>query len=104
MAKHEAVRIIALVGKARQLALPVRRHQAKRVPAFRAPGVASALLLKHDVINPGAFEVPAHGKARLSAADDSHRMVCDGVKQRGIHWSSPSFSKPSTVTRLSGKL
>ncbi len=59
VANHETVGIVARVGKAWKLTLPIRRHQAKRVPAFGPPGMAGTLLLEHDVINPGAFEVPA---------------------------------------------
>jgi len=59
MANHETVGIVAFVRKARQLALPVGRDQAKRVPALGTPRMASALLLEYDMIDSDAFEIPA---------------------------------------------
>ena len=80
VAQHEAVRIGARVGIARQLALPVRRHQAERVPALRPPGMAGALLLEHHVVDATALEEPADRQAGLAGADDRHREVRDRVQ------------------------
>jgi hypothetical protein len=48
---HETGRIVAPIGKIRQLALPVRRHQTETVPAVLFPGVEPLVALKHDVID-----------------------------------------------------
>ena len=69
VAQHEAVRVRPAIGKARQLALPVRRDQAERIPALGAPGVAGALLLEHDVIDAALRQIPADREAGLAAAD-----------------------------------
>src|SRR6202030_39856 len=91
MANHKAMRIVAPVGKARQLALPVRRHQTERVPALGAPSMAGTLFLEHNVIYSRTLEVPADRQARLSAADDGHRMVRNGIRVRSVHGGSPSI-------------
>jgi hypothetical protein len=75
VAQHEAVRVAALIGEARQLALPVRRDQAEGVPALGAPGVPGAMFLQHHVVDAAAGEVPADRKPGLAGADHGNRMM-----------------------------
>ena len=67
---HEAERLRPAVGKARELALPVRRDEAERVPPSLTPLVADLVLLEDEVVDPPLLEAIAHGQARLPAADD----------------------------------
>ena len=53
---HEAVRVGAGIGMAGQLALPVRRDEAERVPPLVAPFVHARLLLEHDMVEPARLE------------------------------------------------
>ena len=72
---HEAVRITALVAPARQLALPVGRDEAERIPALRAPGVHEAALLDHEVVDAAQLQAVAQRQAGLAAADDDDAVV-----------------------------
>ena len=73
---HEAVgvgaAVGAVVGEARQAALPVGRDQAERIPARVAPLAEAALALEHHVLDTGLLQMPAHRQAGLAAADDHH--------------------------------
>jgi hypothetical protein len=51
VADHEAVRISALIGVAGELALPVRRNQAERVPTPYLPLVSDLVRLDDDVLH-----------------------------------------------------
>jgi hypothetical protein len=72
---HEAVRIVARVAPARQLALPVGRDEAERVPALRAPAVHEAALLDHQVVDAALLQAVAQRQAGLAAADDDDAVV-----------------------------
>jgi hypothetical protein len=58
-AQHEAVWIGPVVGKARELALPIRRDETEGVPALRAPCMSGALPFEHHVIDAALFQIPA---------------------------------------------
>ena len=75
VAQHEALRVIAGIGKAGKLALPVWRHQAERVPALRPPGVGDPVLLENDVIDVVLAQMMAHRESGLAAADDGDADV-----------------------------
>jgi len=72
---HEAVGIVARIGKAGQLALPVRRDEREAVPAFGAPRMADAMPLEHDVIDAVLLQAPTRGKPGLAGADDDRRNL-----------------------------
>ena len=73
--EHEAVGIVTVVGVARQPALPIRGHEAERVPALRAPRRRDAVALEHDVVDAAPGQLPARGKAGLAAADDDDAVM-----------------------------
>ena len=87
---HEAEGLLAGVRKARQLALPVRGHEAKRVPSPVAPLVPDAMLLEHDVVDAALLEAVAHREARLPAADDGDAAPRAGELEAhhgdGVSW------------------
>src|SRR5688500_15093409 len=61
-----------------QAALPVRRYQAERVPAFASPGMCDAVRLQHDVVEPALLQAVTDGEPGLAAADDDHGVVLGG--------------------------
>ena len=75
VADHKTIRIITSIRKAGQLALPIRRHEAERVPPPIHPVMGDAVTLQHNVINTALGEAAAHGQTSLSAADDHHRTL-----------------------------
>ena len=75
VATHEPLGVVAGVGKARQLALPVGGDEAKRVPPFGAPGVGDLVLLQHDVVKAPALQAIAHRQPRLATADHNYAVV-----------------------------
>ncbi|MCY1528078.1 hypothetical protein D9M68_631700 [compost metagenome] len=80
---HESVRIVAEVTPAGQLALPVGRDQAERIPALRAPAVHEAALLDHEVVDAALLQAMAQGEAGLAAADDDDAVVAASAKWIG---------------------
>jgi hypothetical protein len=64
--RHVAVRIRALIVKARQAALPVGSEQPQGVPAFAPPGVGHLSALKNDVVDRPVAEEVARGEARVA--------------------------------------
>ncbi len=67
--RHVAVGLRAVVGVARQAALPVGREQAQRVPALAAPGVRHLPALEHEVVDRPVGEEPARGEAGMAGPD-----------------------------------
>ncbi len=113
VSSHEAVRLRAVVRMAGELALPVRRHEAERVPALRAPGVRNAVLFDDHVLDAPTGELMAHRKAGLAAADhdDGNGRRKSGMahgsllkdrkrgRQKGlVHGKPHEGSKERTVT------
>jgi len=80
---HEAVRVVAVIGVAGQLALPVRRDQGKAVPAFVFPGVEGLVLFQHQVIDVVVAKPVTGGEAGLAAAHHDHRVVLSCEKGGG---------------------
>ena len=83
-ADHEAVRVgaaepaplvVPAVGEVRELALPVRRDQAERLPPVGLPGVADLVALEHEVVDPRLLQAAAHREAGLPATHDDHGPV-----------------------------
>ena len=72
---HEAMRVVACIGVAGQLALPVGRDQAEAVPALGAPAVQRSVLLEHHMAGADLLQVVAHRQAGLAAADDDDFVV-----------------------------
>jgi hypothetical protein len=72
--RHEPVRIGPVVGAARQLHGPVRRHETEAVPAI-TPGLADAAPLEDDVLDAAACELAADRQSGLAAADDHDASV-----------------------------
>jgi hypothetical protein len=72
---HEAVRVGPVVGMPRQRTLPVRRDEAKRVPALVAPRVGNGVLFEHEMIDARLLEEVAHREPRLPAAHDDHAVM-----------------------------
>ena len=85
--RHEAVGIRAFVAIAGQPALPVRRQQPQRVPAFAAPGVGHLAALEHHVIDRALGEAAARRQSGVPGADDDRRDVFDGELRRGCRCS-----------------
>ena len=67
VAFHEPVRVVAVVGKARKRALPVRGDQGEVVPARVLPLVCNRVTFQHNVFDSALSEVPTDRQARLSA-------------------------------------
>src|SRR5262249_23286824 len=65
-----AVRIVTGVAEARQPALPVRRQQPQRIPAFGAPRMRDLTALEDHVIDGAVRQAPAHGQAGVPRPDD----------------------------------
>ena len=75
--RHEAVGIVAVVTIAGQPALPVRRQQPQRVPAFAAPGVGDLAAFEHHVIDRALAEAAARRQPGVAGADDDCRDAFD---------------------------
>src|ERR1700722_18973756 len=75
MLHHEAMGIASVIRVPRQLALPVRRHEAEGVPSLLAPFVHDRFLLEHHMIDPGAREPIAGRQYGLPAADDDRAIT-----------------------------
>jgi len=67
--------VVAVVRVPRELALPVRRHQAEGVPAGVPPVVHEGVSLEDDVLDAVAHEVPAGRQAGLAATLDHRDLV-----------------------------
>src|SRR5262249_28610063 len=76
VARHEPVRVVAVVRVARQLHGPVRRDEAEALPA-PAPGLADPAALEHDVADAGAPQLVARREPGLPAADDDDVELLD---------------------------
>jgi hypothetical protein len=81
--RHVAVRIGAVVAKAGQAALPVRREQPQRVPALAPPGVRNFPALEHQMIDRPLGEAAARREAGMPGADDDRRDPFDDSAPRG---------------------
>ena len=77
VARHVAVRLVAVVRAAGQIDRPVRRDQPERVPT-RTPGRADPVPLQHDVFDPAPRERRGEREAGMTRADDN-----DIVPHRG---------------------
>src|SRR4029077_1224428 len=75
---HIAVRIRPLVAIARQTALPVRREEPQRIPAFVPPGIRYLSALEDDLVDRSFGQTPAGGEAGMPGADHDGRDVFDG--------------------------
>src|SRR5262249_52747111 len=73
VARHEAVGVRSVIRVSREVALPVRRHQAEAVPALLLPDVHHGCFFENQVVNATFLQVIAERKAGLSAADDGNR-------------------------------
>ena len=58
---HEPLRIVAVVGKVGEPALPVGRHKAEGIPPLLLPSVADAVLLEHQGRKTPLLETMGHG-------------------------------------------
>jgi hypothetical protein len=58
-----------------KLALPVRRDQAKRVPALRPPTAADLRPFEHHVLNPSLLQAIADRQPGLAAAHHGHWIM-----------------------------
>ena len=76
---HRAVtvRIVAIIAKAWQAALPVGRQQAKRVPSLGSPRIGNLAAPDHDMVYRVVGETPAHGEASVAGTDHNS---CYGAK------------------------
>ena len=75
--RHEAVRVLAVVGEARQPRQPVGREQPQRIPALGLPRVGDLAALEHDVLERPLRQHPADREAGMPGPDDH-----DGYAQR----------------------
>src|SRR4026208_2378844 len=71
VAKHEAVRVMAVIRVTWQLYGPVRCDEAKAVPAA-APRVSDAASFEHDVVDARPRELVADSQPGLTATNDDH--------------------------------
>ena len=74
IARHEAIRIVAIVGLPGQIDRPVRRHEAERVPAL-PPGTRNHTLVKDDMRQAGLRQEIADRQPRLAGANDDCSMI-----------------------------
>ena len=74
---HEAVGLITAVGKVGKTALPVRRDQAKGIPALLVPGVRHTVLLENERSYPLLLQGIGSRQARLACTDDHCRTSLD---------------------------
>ena len=72
VARHVAVGVVAVVGRARQPHRPVRRHEAERLPA-RAPALADLAALQHDMLHTVPLELVADREPGLACPDHDRR-------------------------------
>ena len=94
--RHESVGIRPAVAITGQPALPVRREQAQRIPAFVTPRVRHLAALEHDVLD-GAFgEAATDGEPGVTGADD------DDVDGAHPEWSVAARSHRPPRRRWSG--
>src|SRR3989337_111747 len=69
IARHESVRVVAVVWPVRKLDGPVRRDEAEGVPSV-APALPDASGLEHDMLNAIALELSTGGQPCLATADN----------------------------------
>jgi len=77
VARDESLRVVAVVGKARQSHRPIWSDQAESVPTT-APGVGYAPALQHHVVEARLGEFVAEREAGLTAAHDDDLVVRQG--------------------------
>ena len=90
----EPVGIFASIRETGQPALPVRRQQPQRVPAFGPPGVGHLAALEDHMVDRAPCQAPAHGQAGLASPDHDGRYphCCP------LLWDSRGVYLTSTVT------
>ena len=74
---HETVGLITVVGKVGKTALPVRRNQAKGIPALLVPGVRHTVFLEYERSYPLLLQGIGGGQACLACTDDHCRTTLD---------------------------
>ena len=69
---HEPLRLISVGREIRQLALPVGRHQAERVPTLLIPGMSDAVFVEHHGTDAVLLKRLCHRQACLPSANHHH--------------------------------
>ena len=78
-----AIRIVAVIAKPRQPALPIGGQQPQRVPSLGAPAMGDFAALQQDMIDRALREAAAHRKSRVPRADDDGG---DGANRAVSSW------------------
>ena len=91
VARHEAVGIVAVIGKTRQLHGPVRRDEAKGVPAV-APALADPPLFQNDVVDAALRQFVTDCQTGLTGSDND--CVCL------LHRGSPMVQAHKSIARI----
>src|SRR5262249_55687209 len=94
----EAVGIIAVIGKAGKPALPVRRQEAKRIPALAPPRIRDLAAFEDDVVDRTLGEAAADGEAGMPGPDDDGRGGANRYRSLGWRDRQAVASFTSTVT------
>ena len=96
---HEAVRLGSPVREARQLALPVRGHQAERVPTPLPPLVSDPVALQHHVVHAAQAQVVAHRQTGLPGTDHDNRVMAAVQRSPAVTRSHPAHRRAHSGAR-----